>query len=65
MPPAMAPPQGIDLPELRPELKSRVQYPGLPQIPPTTVDVADAVILCHDVYEAFRQSHPSLTDGKC
>jgi len=62
MPPAIAP---IPLPDLGVDLKKRVKYPDVPNIPPTAADVADSVILCHDVYNAFRQSDPSLRDGKC
>ena len=63
MPPAIAPIAPIALPDLTIELKARVQYPAVPHIPPTATDVADSVVLCNDVFNAFSQSHPSLRDG--
>jgi hypothetical protein len=51
----------IPLPQLGPRLQARVHYPHVPQVPPTNIDVADAVILSHGVYQAFGPSYPSLT----
>ena len=55
--PQAIPPQRIILPELGEDLKKRVAYPDRPRFPPSALNVADAVALCHEVYDAYRQSY--------
>jgi hypothetical protein len=57
MPQAIPHPQRIILPELGEDLKKRVAYPDRPRFPPSARNVADAVALCHEVYDAYRQSY--------
>jgi hypothetical protein len=51
-----APP--IALPQLWPALKKSVKYPSTaPSIPPTDADVASAIILCREVFDARSPSY--------